>query len=144
MNKMKKRIEEAHEFYFNNLNNKNKEEEYNEYEKEIFEKKIIPIIENRSKISLRLLDYFLTVYINKNKTIIDGNNILEEYKINLIKYKKVNFDIFRRKNAKPTILHLNNYDYNLYICQKNIYKFIINNKIIEYIEEFFNLFENKF
>ena len=62
--------------------------------------KILPIINGESKISLRLIDWFVSNYSKKNFTILkNGSNRLKvylDYKLKLKAYSKKRFDPFCR------------------------------------------------
>jgi hypothetical protein len=65
----------------------------------------IDIVEKRSKVSLRLIDWFVTKYSYKHKVRItngtnkidNGFNVHISYKAQLQSYKKKYFDPFRRR-----------------------------------------------
>jgi hypothetical protein len=70
-----------------------------------------------TKISLRLIDWFVTNYCKKNKIIIQKNNnrneylnIYNSYKSNLRAFSKQLFDPFRRKNILYMIYNNTNCD----------------------------------
>ena len=62
--------------------------------------KILPIINGHDKISLRLIDWFVTNYSKKNFTsyLVDNKRFVvhTEYKLKLRSYKKKRFDPFCR------------------------------------------------
>lgn len=118
-----------------------------------------------TKISLRLIDWFVTNYCKKNKVIIQKKvknkieyiNIYNNYKSNLRAFSKQLFDPFRRKN----IIYLNytirnnktyisfSYENNTKknfikttIGQVNFFKWIIDNNIYEYITNNKKIIEN--
>ena len=122
-----------------------------------------------TKISLRLIDWFVTNYCKKNKIIIQKNNnrneylnIYNSYKSNLRAFSKQLFDPFRRKNILYMIYENTNYDntnkiniifslqYNKVqsnyvkttIGQINFFKWIIDNNIYEYIVEHKKIIED--
>jgi hypothetical protein len=99
---------------------------------------------NTTKISIRLIDYFVTKYSKKNKInykLNDTNFIVHQsYRQQLKKYKKTNFDPFARGIRIPyyindnwiitTIGQLNFFEW---FISKNIMSYIIKNKeIIQY------------
>lgn len=109
------------------------------------------------KISLRLIDWFVTNYCKKNKVIIEKTsknkkefiNIYNSYKSNLRAFSKQLFDPFRRKNEiflnynnkKKLIFSLtlnNKSKHNNFIKttlgQINFFKWIIENNIYNYIK----------
>ena len=111
---------------------------------------MIDIIEGRSSISLRLLDWFVTRYSNKYKirytriekdnndkfeqSIDGGFNVHISYKAQLKSYKKKYFDPFRRRKKFKYFFDKQK---NIYLCttigQLNFFKWAFNNYIIEYV-----------
>jgi hypothetical protein len=101
--------------------------------------------DDNKRISLRLVDWFVTNYCKKNGIIIDDNfNVYESYKANLRSYHKEKFDPFRRHNivyiyhksaGKATIVKDKAADDALEttIGQLNFFKWIISNNIHRYI-----------
>lgn len=102
------------------------------------------IINGTSKISLRMLDYFVTKFAKKEKTryFINSNNEKErfnvyiEYKAQLKSYKKKNFDPFNRK-TKLIYVHKNTKLYTS-LCQLNFFKWAYSYGIIKYINKHFD------
>lgn len=104
--------------------------------------KVLPLIEQRSDISLRLVDWFVTNYAKKNNTVItkelNGNiihfNVYLSYRNQLKAYSKEKFDPFRRNEH---ILFY--YDTNKHIetthGQLNFFRWVIQNDILEYIRD---------
>jgi hypothetical protein len=123
-------------------------------ENEFKKKEIIDNLKYK-KISLRLIDWFVTNYCKKNKICIKKNykdkiihiNIYDSYKSNLKAFSKKIFDPFRRKeqiflnykknNNSYTINFSNNINNNKYIettiGQLNFFKWVIENDIYNYI-----------
>lgn len=105
--------------------------------------KILPVITGKSKISLRLIDWFVTNYAKKNNTCL---NIVGEmdmintrqfvvyinYKSQLKSYTKKQFDPFCRRERIRFF-----YDDNKFIIttvgQLNFFRWAIKNNIINYI-----------
>ena len=121
---------------------------------------------NDKKISLRLIDWFVTNYCKKKKISLqvkNGNkleyiNIYDSYKSNLKAFSKQVFDPFRRKNQiimnyvknsnnsynitfSKNINKTNNY-INTTIGQLNFFKWIIQNNIYHYIKDYRVKIEN--
>ncbi len=116
-----------------------------------------------NKISLRLIDWFVTNYSKKNKIIIEKKeknktnhiNIYNSYKSNLKAFSKQLFDPFRRKNelflnytstskvtfTEDKFLYKNNH-IKTTIGQLNFFKWIIDNDIYEYIKSHKKVIEN--
>lgn len=111
--------------------------------------KIIPLIEQKSDISLRLVDWFVTNYSKKNNTVItrerNGNvihfNVYLSYRNQLKAYSKEKFDPFRRN--EHIVFY---YDVNKFIetthGQLNFFRWIIQNDILDYIKEHMDIIEN--
>lgn len=80
---------------------------FHEKHEGIIEDVIIPIIQEKSKISLRFIENFVTKYCRehptfiklKNNTIID---IYDDYKNQLKSFDKRRFDIFKRKHSSSS------------------------------------------
>jgi hypothetical protein len=112
--------------------------------------KMLDIINGKSKISLRIIDWFVTRYAQRNKLCItpDSNdffNIYISYKAQLKSFKKTYFDPFRRRTK-----FYYHYDKNdVYKCvyttigQLNFFKWAITYKIIDYIELHYTTLTNK-
>lgn len=122
--------------FFSNLSKKNIE-------------KIINIIDGKSYISLRVLDWFVTKYANKYKVCINNAklhmfDVHIGYKSQLKSFKKKYFDPFRRQNKFY-------YHYDIYdelkctyttLGQLNFFKWAHEYNIIDYIEDNYNLIMN--
>ena len=100
--------------------------------------KILPIINGESKISLRLIDWFVTNYSKKHFTIIrDGTNrfkVYLDYKLKLKAYSKKRFDPFCRWD-RITIPYKSDSLMETTIGQLNFFRWALENKIINYIEQ---------
>jgi hypothetical protein len=102
----------------------------------------IPIINSQSKISIRLIDYFITKYSKNNKInykFKDSNNIEQvfniytSYKQQLKAFQKKHFDPFSRGDRIPYFM---NDDYIITtIGQLNFFRWFISKKIYNYIIE---------
>ena len=112
--------------------------------------RILPIITSNSNISIRVLDWFVTNYSKKFNIIYQlGNddscerffNVYLQYKCQLKGYKKKLFDPFCRKQR--IVFY---YDHNkcavTTIGQLNFFKWAIENKIIDYIENNYETIEH--
>jgi hypothetical protein len=108
--------------------------------------KMIKIINGESKISLRIVDWFVTNYSKKNFTVYETNQssrfkVYHDYKLKLKAYSKKRFDPFCRweRISIP-------YDENSYmettIGQLNFFKWAIENKIIDYIQDNYSNIES--
>lgn len=103
---------------------------------------IIPIIEGKSDISLRLIDWFVTNYSKKNNIVIlkeQNNNVYHfnvylSYRSQLKAYSKQLFDPFRRRD-RITFMYDNDNDMSIEttIGQLNFFRWILQNDILNYI-----------
>jgi hypothetical protein len=114
--------------------------------------KMIDIIEGKSSISLRILDWFVTKY-SKKKIACNGGfknveafDIKISYKAQLKGYKKRYFDPFRRRRKfyypceKDGFIVYENEDKHVYttLGQLNFFKWAFTNNIVSYVEENLN------
>jgi hypothetical protein len=110
--------------------------------------KMLPLIEQRSDVSLRLVDWFVTNYAKKNNTVItkelNGNiihfNVYLSYRNQLKAYSKEKFDPFRR-NEHILFYYENNKCIETTHGQLNFFRWVIQNDILEYIREHMNVIE---
>ena len=100
--------------------------------------KILPIINGESKISLRLIDWFVTNYSKKHFTIIKTKDtrfkVYLDYKLKLKAYSKKRFDPFCRWD-RITIPYDEDNLMETTIGQLNFFRWIIENNILSYIEK---------
>ena len=111
--------------------------------------RMLKIITGESKISLRIVDWFATNYAKKYYTlynIIDDNEktrrfkVYFDYKLKLKAYSKKRFDPFCRWD-RISIPYNNNTCIETTIGQLNFFKWAIENKVIDYIEENYETIE---
>jgi hypothetical protein len=115
--------------------------------------KLLSLLENETKISLRSIDWFTTNYSKKNNIyysiyhdnnnnptfnssgnkLHDNVNIFHSYKSQLKAYSKKSFDPFCRRDRIIFTLS-NNKQIETTIGQLNFFRWAINNLILEYIE----------
>ena len=110
--------------------------------------KMINIINGTSKISLRIVDWFVTNYSKKNYVVYELDNIkndrvkvYNDYKLKLKAYSKKKFDPFCRWE-RINVPYKNDTCIQTTLGQLNFFKWIIENKILDYIEENYKLIEN--
>ena len=100
--------------------------------------KMLKIITGDSKISLRIIDWFTTNYAKKNFTLymLNGKRfkVYDDYKLKLKAYSKKRFDPFCRYQ-KISIPYKDGKFIETTIGQLNFFKWSIENKIVDYIEE---------
>jgi hypothetical protein len=106
--------------------------------------KILKIITGETKISLRIVDWFATNYAKKFYTlyVIEGANdnvtrrfkVYDDYKLKLKAYSKKRFDPFCRWE-RISIPYKNGTSIETTIGQLNFFKWTLENKVIDYIEQ---------
>jgi len=109
---------------------------------------MMSIINGESRISLRIIDWFITNYSKLYYTIyelpISTGEIIrfkvhDQYKLKLKSFSKKRFDIFCR-HQRISILY--DKEKSLYlestIAQLNCFKWVIENRVIDYIEEHYD------
>ena len=112
-------------------------------------KRMMIIINGESKISLRIVDWFVTNFAKKYFTIyeIEQNEeavrfkVYNDYKLKLKAYSKKRFDPFCRWE-RITIPYDSETYMETTIGQLNFFKWAIENKIVEYIEENYDMIES--
>jgi len=111
--------------------------------------RMLKIITGESKISLRIVDWFATNYAKKYYTLYtteDSNGhmirfkVYFDYKLKLKAYSKKRFDPFCRWD-RISVPYKNGTCIETTIGQLNFFKWAIENKVIEYIEENYDTIE---
>ncbi len=120
--------------------------------------KLINVVNGNSRISLRIIDWFVTNYAKKNftvysipakthcSTVINGEENMERfkvfnnYKLELKAYNKSRFDPFCRRD-RITIPVSGSTGMVTTIGQLNFFKWAIENHVLEYIDENFDAIE---
>lgn len=113
--------------------------------------KMMTIVNGESKISLRIIDWFVTNYAKKFFVIYDvdglhnGNGsrfkVYNDYKLKLKAYSKRSFDPFCRWERINIQYDDENY-IETTIGQLNFFKWAIENKIVEHINSNYVIIEN--
>jgi hypothetical protein len=115
------------------------------FENEDYLDRLIDIITGQSKISLRIVDWFATNFSKKNYTVYDVVDkrfkVYVDYKLKLKAYSKKRFDPFCRWD-RINIPYRDNTMIETTIGQLNFFKWILENKIIDYIESNYEIIEN--
>ena len=115
--------------FFNNENNKNI---------------LINILNNKYNISLRIIDWFVTNYCKKNNIYWVKNNyrfvVYLSYKLQLKAYSKKLFDPFCRRDRIYFYYKDDTY-LETTVGQLNFFKWIIENNIINYIINNYDIIE---
>ena len=119
------------------------------YKKEEYLDKMLKIITGDSKISLRIVDWFATNYAKKYYTLYSteddyGNlkrfKVYFDYKLKLKAYSKRRFDPFCRWE-RISIPYKGGKYIETTIGQLNFFKWAIENKVVNYIEENYETIE---
>jgi len=109
--------------------------------------KMISIINGTSKISLRIVDWFVTNYSKKNYCVIENAEtnerfkVYNDYKLKLKAYSKKKFDPFCRWD-RINVPYKDTMCVQTTLGQLNFFKWTIENKILEYIENNYSTIEN--
>jgi hypothetical protein len=119
------------------------------YKKGEYLDKMLNIITGESKISLRIVDWFATNYAKKFYTLYNIENNQEQikrfkvyfdYKLKLKAYSKRRFDPFCRWE-RISVPYKGDKFIETTIGQLNFFKWAIENKVIDYIEENYETIE---
>tara|TARA_B100000767_G_scaffold269145_1_gene290547 strand:+ start:545 stop:1150 length:606 start_codon:yes stop_codon:yes gene_type:complete len=110
--------------------------------------KALNIINGKSTISLRIVDWFATNFSKENYTQypVSKNGTMErfkvynDYKLNLKAYSKKRFDPFCRWD-RITIPYKNDTHIQTTIGQLNFFKWALENSVIQYIEENYKIID---
>lgn len=104
---------------------------------------ILPIICKSSKISLRLIDWFVTNYCKKHNIVFvrktNNNtdeyfNVYSNYRSQLKAFKKIQFDPFRRRERIDFYYATEKY-IETTIGQLNFFRWFVDNDLLEYVKE---------
>jgi len=117
------------------------------YKDETYLHRMLKVITGESKISLRIVDWFATNYANYTlytfKDVNDNTTrfkVYFDYKLKLKAYSKKRFDPFCRWD-RISIPYKNGTSIETTIGQLNFFKWALENKVIEYIEENYDTIE---
>jgi hypothetical protein len=115
------------------------------YKNEQYLTKMLKIITGETKISLRIVDWFATNFAKKYYTLYsidDGRRfkVYFDYKLKLKAYSKKRFDPFCRWD-RISIPYKDGTCIETTIGQLNFFKWAIENKVINYIEENYDVIE---
>lgn len=104
---------------------------------------ILPIVCKSSKISLRLIDWFVTNYCKKHNIVFlkhksESNdeyfNVYSNYRSQLKAFKKIQFDPFRRRERIDFYYEENDY-IETTIGQLNFFRWFVENGLLEYVKD---------
>jgi len=105
---------------------------------------ILTILNGQSKISLRIIDWFVTNYSKQHYTVYNLSSgvrfkVYNDYKLKLKAYSKKRFDPFCR--WEKTIIPYNQSHIQTTIGQLNFFKWVLDNEIIKHIEDNYSAIE---
>jgi len=114
------------------------------YKNQKYIDQIKSIVDQNSVISLRILDWFITNYSKKHRTVIDSKqtnvDVYQNYKLQLKSFSKKAFDPFCRKNK--IVFYYNDKDYIETSCgQLCFFRWCFQNGILEYVEKHLSTIE---
>jgi hypothetical protein len=107
-------------------------------------KKILAIVNGTTSISLRLIDWFVTNYSKKYKTVIlktsnrEHIQVYIHYRSQLRAFSKQLFDPFRRQDKIAFYYDKQNF-FHTTIGQLNFFRWAIENDILDYIKDNYDL-----
>ena len=118
------------------------------YKKNDYLNKILSIINGENRMSLRLIDWFVTNYAKKyyvvyniiEKGVSKRFKVYTDYKLKLKAYSKKRFDPFCRWE-RITIPYDEQNHIQTTIGQLNFFKWILENQILQYIQQHFDTIE---
>jgi hypothetical protein len=106
--------------------------------------KMLKIITGESKISLRIVDWFATNYAKKYYTLYTLGDrrfkVYDDYKLKLKAYSKRRFDPFCRWD-RIVMPYVNGTSIETTIGQLNFFKWALENKVIDFIDENYDTIE---
>ena len=105
------------------------------FDKKINMESLVEILQDRSLVSLRMIDWFVTKYARKNSTyyVVEGKNfsVYTNYKSQLKAYSKKQMDPFCRRDRVLLSKHAS--EIVTTIGQMNFFRWAIENRILQYI-----------
>ena len=111
------------------------------YDNEYNKLALFDILNGKNKISLRIIDWFVTNYSKKNNTIYEINKkgkaknfiVYLEYKAQLRAYSKKQFDPFCRRER--IYFYIKDHEILTTIGQLNFFRWAIENKVIDFVKK---------
>ena len=100
---------------------------------------LLPILNQTSPMSLRVIDYFCTTYSKVKNVYMNNLNIHENYKIQLKSYKKANFDCFCREEKVKLVIQ--DYEIHTSLAQLSFMRWFIETAVIDYVSSNYEAIE---
>jgi len=111
---------------------------------------VLPIIYKSSHMSLRLIDWFVTNYSKRYNIVLSKHNhehknseyfnVYSSYRSQLKAFKKIQFDPFRRRERIDFFYKEDEY-IETTIGQLNFFRWFVENKLLEYVEQNYHAIE---
>lgn len=102
---------------------------------------MLQIVDEKSNVSLRILDWFVTNYAKKYNITYDNNGnkfmVYLDYKSQLKAYSKKQFDPFRR-NDRISFYDYDNEEIETTVGQLNFFRWAISNGVLTYVKKNLN------
>ena len=101
----------------------------------------VKILTGKDEISIRMINWFITIYCKQNQVIIDNKfNVFKNYKLQLKDLSKKNFDPFCKKDRIQ--IKIGNININTSNGQLTFFKWALKNDIIKYIRSNIDVITN--
>lgn len=118
----------------------------NYYNKDDNLERILPIIDGEATLSLRIIEWFVINYAKKNFTIIKNKHqqrfkVYNNYRLKLKAYSRKCFDPFCR-GERIVIPYKSGVQIQTTLGQLNFFKWILENDILDYIRNNFDIIQN--
>jgi hypothetical protein len=105
---------------------------------------ILPVLQGKTTLSLRILDWFVTNYCKNNSIVFKKNNkyynVHLDYKSQLKAYSKKLFDPFCRRN-RILFYYSKNNAVTTTVGQLNFFKWALENNILDYVMKHLKVIE---
>lgn len=101
--------------------------------------RLLPIVNQTSRLSLRVVDFFCTNYSKKNNVFINNLSVYESYRVQLKAHRKQSFDCFCRQNK--VVFEIGGCVLYTSIAQLLFMKWMIENHILDYVESNYDVIE---
>ena len=115
------------------------------FEKPINMVSLIEILQEKSLVSLRMIDWFITKYARKNAIQYDINDksfaVYTNYKSQLKAYSKKQMDPFCRRDR--IVLRKHDNEIVTTIGQMNFFRWAIENRVLKYIYDHYDVLEKE-
>jgi|TARA_B100000902_G_scaffold10883_1_gene13285 hypothetical protein len=115
------------------------------FDRKINMESLVEILQDRSLVSLRMIDWFVTKYARKHSTyyVVEGKNfsVYTNYKSQLKAYSKKQMDPFCRRDR--VLLSKHGSEIITTIGQMNFFRWAIENRILKYIYDNYDILDKE-